>query len=378
MNAAVASGPLRDDERAEVLDALRALLDPLAIDSCVHAVRVFLIREKFLSLFALLFGISFGVQLESAIRGGAVFGWRFCRRLAALFVIGAAHAAIWYGDILKDYALLGLALLPAARWSARRVVAVAALLLLVRLAWPLLIYTVSMAVEHAHAGAPPDQVFAEGVTGLARGPAVIFRQNLQLVSLKAQQMVYEGRFLTILTMFFIGAWIGKLGVYRDLARYRGLLARTLVVCGAIGLGMETARLPFQYATNLLPPTRDWVMVQSLTALAAPALSLAYGSAFALVWLALRGRYLRALAPVGRTALTSYVSQTLLCTVAFAWLGLGRGLGATGCLAAAALIFAVQCMLSRAWLHHFRFGPLEWIWRCATYGKLIEMNVPGRA
>ncbi|HEY0435174.1 MAG TPA: heparan-alpha-glucosaminide N-acetyltransferase domain-containing protein, partial [Phenylobacterium sp.] len=122
-----------DNERAEVLDALRGLallgilvshipdftgygylsparqarLDPLGIDPSVAAALVVFIRGKFLALFALLFGISFAVQLDSAARQGAPFRRRFGRRLAALFVIGAAHAAIWYGDILKDYAILG-------------------------------------------------------------------------------------------------------------------------------------------------------------------------------------------------------------------------------------------------------------------------------
>ncbi|HKD20864.1 MAG TPA: DUF418 domain-containing protein, partial [Rhizomicrobium sp.] len=93
----------------------------------------------------------------------------------------------------------------------------------------------------------------------------------------------------------------------------------------------------------------------------------------LVWVALDGGALRRLAPVGRTALTSYITQTLFCTIAFTWLGLGRGLGAVGCLTAALVIFSLQCVLARAWLQHFRFGPLEWVWRCATYGELIALR-----
>jgi uncharacterized protein len=26
------------------------------------------------------------------------------------------------------------------------------------------------------------------------------------------------------------------------------------------------------------------------------------------------------------------------------------------------------LLSRLWLQYFQFGPLEWLWRSATYGK----------
>ena len=39
-----------------------------------------------------------------------------------VFAIGLVHACIWYGDILKDYALLGLLLLLTARWSVPKLV----------------------------------------------------------------------------------------------------------------------------------------------------------------------------------------------------------------------------------------------------------------
>ena len=66
------------------------------------------------------------------------------------------------------------------------------------------------------------------------------------------------------------------------------------------------------------------------------------------------------------------------TVAFEWLGLGRGLGAAGCLLVAIGIFAVQCGLSWAWLQRFQYGPLEWLWRCATYAEMIGIRRPSRA
>jgi uncharacterized membrane protein YeiB len=34
----------------------------------------------------------------------------------------------------------------------------------------------------------------------------------------------------------------------------------------------------------------------------------------------------------------------------------------------------QMGLSPLWLKHFRFGPLEWLWRSLTYGKMQPMKV----
>ena len=71
-------------------------------------VQDFLIRGKFYSLFSLLFGIGFAVQLESAARRGADFVRHFARRLTVLLVIGLIQAGPWYGDILRDYTSLSI------------------------------------------------------------------------------------------------------------------------------------------------------------------------------------------------------------------------------------------------------------------------------
>jgi uncharacterized protein len=83
------------------------------------------------------------------------------------------------------------------------------------------------------------------------------------------------------------------------------------------------------------------------------------------------------------ALTNYLSQSLI--IALVLFGVGPGLalgGRIGTLAVSAIVvaaFAGQMMLSVIWLRRFRFGPVEWIWRAATYGELPSMRIePGRA
>ena len=86
-----------------------------------------------------------------------------------------------------------------------------------------------------------------------------------------------------------------------------------------------------------------------------------------------------LAPVGRMALTNYVSQSLVLTTLF--YGYGFGLAKVGALAALALavvIFSLQVGLSTLWLRRFRFGPLEWLWRSLSYGRLQPLRLPANA
>ena len=36
------------------------------------------------------------------------------------------------------------------------------------------------------------------------------------------------------------------------------------------------------------------------------------------------------------------------------------------------VFAGLALLSHAWLARFRLGPLEWLWRCGTYGRWLPI------
>ena len=89
----------------------------------------------------------------------------------------------------------------------------------------------------------------------------------------------------------------------------------------------------------------------------------------LSWLTLR------IAAVGRMALTSYVTHTVIC--AFIFFGIGFAL--FGDLQRYQLYYVVfgiwlfQLIVSPIWLKHYRFGPLEWVWRSLTYNKRQPMR-----
>ena len=78
--------------------------------------------------------------------------------------------------------------------------------------------------------------------------------------------------------------------------------------------------------------------------------------------------------VGQMALTNYLMQSVLCTLFF----FGYGLGFYERLAFHQLylvVFAVwvlQLAYSPIWLRHFRFGPVEWLWRSLTYWQAQPM------
>jgi uncharacterized protein len=88
------------------------------------------------------------------------------------------------------------------------------------------------------------------------------------------------------------------------------------------------------------------------------------------------RRLRPIACVGRMALTNYLLQSVICTTIFYSYGGGlyAGIGPLAGLALTVAIFLAQIPFSMFWLSRFRFGPMEWLWRTLTYGKLQPMRL----
>jgi uncharacterized protein len=403
MSAISASQPILDSERADVLDALRgfallgifishipdfsghtfmtpaeqAALDHFGLDGAAATVQDFLIRGKFYSLFSLLFGIGFAVQLESASRRSADFVRHFARRLAVLLVIGVVHALLWYGDILKDYAIIGFALILLRGAKARTIALAAAFVFALRLLWPSLVsLLVPMLTQSS--GANPDGTFG-ALTRAFDGADVsaIFLANLALVQLKALQLIYDGTALSILTMFLLGAAIGKLGLYRNVSGHRGLIRTVFWICAPIGVIGNAVLTPLHAATPDFPPTGMWVVENTIYAVAVPAMAVAYASGFALLWSSGWRVVLRGLAPAGRMALTTYISQTLIGVALFYGVGLGLHgrIGLVEGTMLAVALFAMQCAVAGVWLHWFHFGPIEWIWRRTTYGAPIAFARP---
>jgi Predicted membrane protein len=85
---------------------------------------------------------------------------------------------------------------------------------------------------------------------------------------------------------------------------------------------------------------------------------------------------RWLAPAGRMALTNYLLQSVVCTLVFYNYGLGYfGQMPRAWQAVFALVlFVLQVIFSHAWLARFRFGPMEWLWRSATYLRPQPMRL----
>jgi uncharacterized protein len=160
-------------------------------------------------------------------------------------------------------------------------------------------------------------------------------------------MIYDGKAISVLSMFLLGALIGKLGLYRNVSGHRKLFRNVFWICAPVGVVGNAVLTPIHAATPDFPPTGMWVIENCLYAIAVPAMAIAYASGFA--WLRSSGwrSILSWTASAGRMALTTYLSQTLIGVALFYGVGL-RLRGQVGLVEGTILaigIFAMQCVIA---------------------------------
>jgi uncharacterized protein len=322
------------------------------------------LESKAFSLFSLLFGLGLAIQFERLARSGSPLRW-LVRRLAVLLVIGLIHLLlIWNGDILTEYALAGFVVLPflfAPGWA---LLAGSAAFVLLYLGLPLLPLPIPWPT-----GAWMQQHVAEANTVYATGNATeVLRFSFREIHALLPLHIYV--FPRTVALFLFGAFVWRTGLFKEAALRKAILFPAASACLIIGWLLTSAVADWDAS-----PLRNM-----LTALAP--IFLALGYAASVVWLMTFtsvGRWLIPIGALGRTAFSNYLLQSVI----FGWIFFGYGLGLFGKLGAAptlalgVVVYAIQVLISSWWLRHFRFGPVEWLWRTLMYGTRQPMarNTP---
>jgi len=370
-------------------DAARAALPTAPLDRQVDFLVRMLLEGKFYSIFSLLFGYGFAVQMARATRKGLEFAPLFRRRLLGLALIGLAHAVLlWYGDILLLYALLGLLLVRFRDAGDGTLIRVAVGCLVL----PVAVYVLMMLTgvgdlfatptASTPTPAPPNDFMASIMTAFREGTWFdAFRANLFGVAGRWVDLFLSVRFPKVFGMFLIGFLLGRRGFGTDAAAESGVLRRVLVAGLLVGLP-ASALMSWLEGMEVYLPASPLGLAQVIAAtIGVPALALAYAAAVVLVYRSTAGgRLLRTLAPAGRMALTNYLMHSVIMVVMFYGWGLGwyGSMGPAVTTPIALAICAVQVPLSRWWLDRYQFGPVEWLWRQFTYRQRLPIRRAGTA
>lgn len=358
-----------------VPDAMLAGLSTASLNALVVDLIDLLVSAKAIGVFSFLFGVGFAMQIESLERWDPAPHRRYSRRLVGLLVLGLVHwLAIWSGEILHVYAVAGFVLLGLARMRARTLVSVG--LVLAVFARPIAgrLYLLtggdgSMLMPSANVFAMRFDVFTHGSFAEVVG--------LQLREDVAWQLVSGSTLadlLHALGRFMVGIAVARGGYLRQPGKYLRQVAWIAALALPAGFVLEHDWLfgdSMQAHGWVTQPVALQMVRHACNSLGVVCMTAGYVALFMLSWqLDLFRRMFGWLAPTGRMALTNYLSQTVICYLLFFGFGLalmGR-VGATVCLAISVAVYLLQCLLSHWWLAHFRYGPMEWLWRWWTYGS----------
>lgn len=361
-----------------ITDAQRDALPTAQLDAAVLFLTGTLVDGKFFTIFSMLFGLGFAVQLTRASRRGTSVLPVYSRRLGLLFAVGVLHATLlWFGDVLHIYALLGFVLILLRNRSDRTILIGAAALMLAVMLLPLLDWVAeSQGLERSMIFGrelPPAEVYDTLKHG---GYADVVGLNWDTHLRDYGELGFGGNilfwYLDILSKFLIGFCIGRRMLLQRASEHLGMFRRGLPWLLVLGLG-GSVYMHLGWSYDIGEPASPLLRVVLQAFHELWILSLSLGYVCSLVLLHQNPRWctsLRLLAPVGRMALTNYLTHSL-CFLALFY-GVGAGLlgdvGAAGCLLFSLVIFSSQVALSVWWLKRYRFGPAEWAWRSLTYAK----------
>lgn len=347
------------------------------------------IEGKFYSIFSLLFGWGIALQIKRGIDRGVDAVPIVRRRLLFMLLLGFLHLLIWNGDIVFFYALLGFILIPLRKFSNKTLLITGALMILSPILW----YWLKM--KWPVFNAPADWLLKAGMQSsddiLAIKSEEDFmklmqhgtwwdqlKANITGIFFRYQYLFFVSRIWKVLGMFLIGYALGRSDFYKNFAANKKWVYRIVVLGLLIGLPAN-----YMLAKYMMHHMGDYFMLQQkgwyqtiVYAFGVVPLALAYVGIFMLVFQSGIGKKLFSiLAPVGKMAFSNYISHSLIGN--FIFLGAGMGyMGKVGPVYYTALgvgIFIVQIICSTIWLRYFNYGPAEWIWRSATYGKWQSMR-----
>ena len=349
------------------------------------------IEGKFYSIFSLLFGWGIALQFKRAADKGIDAAPTVKRRLFFMLMLGAIHLLLWSGDIVFFYALLGFILLRLRNLSNKKMVITGSILILS----PIVIYAAKSHWQWLNApagllfgtGETLDKILFNRVISNQNGIAIFLKQASWWEVLKANvsgffyrygYLFFVSRIPKVLGMFLIGYALGRSGFYTNIERNK----KTLYIILAAGLliGLPANYYLARYMTYFMD---DYWQLQTnglyqtiAYAFGVVPLALAYVAIFMLTFQNATGKkLLSVLAPVGKMAFSNYILQTLVGSIVFLGAGLGyiQMVGPVWYTVFGILVFMVQIGISHLWLQYFNYGPLEWLWRSATYKQWQPMR-----
>src|SRR5690606_37675746 len=309
-------------------------------DTILDFIVYVLVDGKFYSIFSLLFGIGCFIQYQNTTSKGKAFAPFFRKRMFWLLVFGLVHLfLIWPGDILALYAFLGFFLIGFVKASDKTLLITAGVLLLLPIAnwafmqfsgifYPGFAFNTSTAI-YQYFGMPVIESNGQLMTDIPaflqnKNLADFFKMNLGNGFTRIGMLLEEGRLFKVFGVFLLGLWAGKKIIHHNLLNNISFLKKVLITGLAIGLPFNLLRGYLAFYTESLGDTLNYFLHVVTYTLGTVPLALGYAGGIALLCKK-HVIFLKRFTPIGKTALTCYLSQSIIAILLF----YGFGFNLTG-------------------------------------------------
>lgn len=340
-----------------------------------------LFTGKFYAIFSFLFGLGFYLFMERTLSKGLELVPLYRRRLLALLVFGLLHLVLlWLGDILFTYAIAGFLLLTFRNKPLASIKK-----------WIIGLFITAFILNFLFALLPAAGKYFGGdkyqliMTEMTKAAITVYSSDsfVQIVVYRtANELPYILISMVVfipavLAFFLCGFYVGKRGIFKGLASNVPLFKK--IRSWGFPLGVLGLLFYIVIETGLWP-VHILAKDALLNATNYAASIFIFAAYIATILLSLQTsfcqKFLAPVAAAGRMALTNYLMQTIICVLLFNSFGLGLYSKVSlfqGILLTVA-IYLLQVAWSNIWLHKFRYGPMEWLWRVLTYKKLQPFKI----
>lgn len=346
------------------------------IDQISEKILQLFFYTKFFPIFSLLFGLGISMQALKLFEKDSLSFSFFARRMFILFIFGALHIIfLWSGDVLNLYAILGLLTTLFIKKSNKLILILSAVFLFFPFYDQLFEYLFKLLNFHPetylsdYTGETVNQIIKNGM--YSQGIKLRLLEYLSNVP-----MLFGFLAPIALSMFLVGLYLGKNKVYESLNSFIEQIKRPILLATII---TNIYRILFLFVLTKLEIYKVDILRTFLVkfmVISDVIMGLFYLWLIGWLWYNTKWtKFLSLLKYAGRMALTNYIMQSFIGLLLFSSVGLKlyETLSPFQTLLTAILVFVFQVTLSKIWLTYFKFGPLEWVWRCFTYKKIITLR-----
>ncbi len=317
------------------------------------------------TLLSVLFGYGFAVLLNNVEKKGFNPRGFFARRMFWLLVLACINSAFFFGDILKDYALMGFVMILFYRMRGKTALITSLSLVVV----------ISFVMPLTGRLIPYDyQKAIDGLIPLQHSNSLLTVFTFNLKGTWLTQMIYPVYLIPIhlclLACMLFGLAAYRYNMFNRLPQLKKQVKRTFWISLAVTLVLTAVDMLSWYGHLSYIKYFNFHMMRIFSTMVFIASSVC--------WLYIAGklkRFFISLAYFGKMTLTNYMMQNVISMFVFSGVGLGlyNTMHPAFYVGLAIVVYILQMFFSKWWLTHYYYGPVEWVWRQLSYGKRLPIK-----